>query len=153
MAVLAERITIGELVARSGVPASALRYYETRRLITAERSDGNQRSYLRSVLRRVAFIRAAQQVGLSLDEIAMALEALPAGRIPRKADWSRLTRRWRSRLDERIAELERLRDDLTGCIGCGCLSLRKCSLLNSGDRAALNGSGARYLLGDSPPDG
>lgn len=153
MSPLPDRITIGELAARSGVSTSALRFYEGRGLIAAERSDGNQRRYLRSVLRQVAFIRAAQRVGLGLDEIAGALGALPADRIARKADWSQLTHRWRSRLDERIAELERLRDDLTGCIGCGCLSLRKCSLLNSGDRAALNGSGARYLLGDTSPDG
>lgn len=151
MSALPERITIGELVGRSGVSASALRFYEERGLITAERSLGNQRRFPRAVLRRVAFIRAAQRVGLSLDEVATALAGLPADRDPRKADWARLSARWRTQLGERIAELERLRDDLTGCIGCGCLSLRKCTLLNGGDRVAAGGSGARYLLGDSPP--
>lgn len=151
MPVLPGRITIGELVARSDTSASALRFYEARGLIAAERSGGNQRRYPRAVLRRVAFIRAAQRVGLSLDEIASALDGLPADRNPRKADWARLSARWRARLNQRIAELERLRDDLTGCIGCGCLSLRKCTLINTADRAASNGPGARYLLGDQPP--
>lgn len=151
MPVLPEQITIGELAARSGASASALRFYETRGLIAAERSEGNQRRYPRATLRRVAFVRASQRVGLSLDEIAAALDGLPAGHEPKKADWARLSARWRLRLDERIAELERLRDDLTGCIGCGCLSLRRCTLLNAADRAASNGAGARYLLGEAPP--
>jgi MerR family redox-sensitive transcriptional activator SoxR len=149
---LADTITIGDLAARSGVAASGLRYYESRRLIAAHRTSGRQRRYTRATLRRVAFIRAAAAVGLSLDEIASALATLPFDRTPRKADWARLSRAWRSRLDMRILELERLRDDLTGCIGCGCLSLRRCSLLNAGDRAGARGAGPRYLLGDTPDE-
>ena len=148
MPVLPDRIAIGELARRSGVATSALRFYEERGLIVAERTSGNQRVYPRPTLRRVAFIRAAQEVGLTLDEIRQALAALPTNRTPAKRDWQRLSRVWRGRLDDRIAELERLRDNLTGCIGCGCLSLRTCRLLNRDDRAALNGAGARYLLGD-----
>lgn len=147
MPALPDRITIGELAARSGVATSALRFYEARGLIAAERTPGNQRVYPRPTLRRVAFIRAAQEVGLTLDEIHTALSTLPADRTPMKRDWERLSRAWRSRLDERIAELERLRDNLTGCIGCGCLSLRTCTLLNQGDRVSANGPGPRYLLG------
>lgn len=150
MPLLADRITIGELAARSGVATSALRFYEERGLIAAERTAGNQRVYSRPTLRRVAFIGAAQAVGLTLDEIAGALTTLPADRTPVKRDWERLSTAWRDRLDERIAELERLRDGLTGCIGCGCLSLRTCRLLNREDRAATKGAGARYLLGDEP---
>jgi MerR family transcriptional regulator, redox-sensitive transcriptional activator SoxR len=147
---LADRITIGELAARSGVATSALRFYEQRGLIASERSSGNQRRYARATLRRIAFIRAAQQVGLSLAEIRAALARLPSHRNPTKKDWERLARPWRRSLDERIGELERLRDDLTGCIGCGCLSLRTCRLFNAGDSAAMHGAGARYLLGDVP---
>jgi len=150
---LADTITIGDLAARSGVALSGLRYYESRSLIVADRTSGNQRRYTRATLRRVAFIRAAAAVGLSLDEIAAALATLPLERTPRKADWARLSREWRSRLEGRILELERLRDDLTGCIGCGCLSLRRCALLNAGDRAAARGAGPRYLLGDDPDEG
>jgi MerR family transcriptional regulator, redox-sensitive transcriptional activator SoxR len=149
MPALPDRITIGELAARSGVATSALRFYEERGLIAAERTPGNQRVYARPTLRRVAFIRAAQQVGLTLDEIGIALAALPSDRTPVKHDWERLSRAWRRGLDERIAELERLRDTLTGCIGCGCLSLRNCTLLNQADRMSTNGPGARYLLGDA----
>ena len=152
MAVLPDRIAIGELAARSGVATSALRFYEERGLIAAERTTGNQRVYPRPALRRVAFIRAAQEVGLTLDEIGRALGALPSGRTPVKHDWERLSRAWRDRLDERISELERLRDSLTGCIGCGCLSLRSCRLLNRDDRIAAKGAGARYLLGDEAQD-
>jgi MerR family redox-sensitive transcriptional activator SoxR len=129
---------------------SALRFYEREGLIRAERTSGNQRRFPRDELRRVAFIRAAQQVGLTLEEIREALGSLPEARTPTRADWERLSRLWRRRLDERIAELERLRDKLTSCIGCGCLSLRRCHLYNPGDQAALAGPGARYLLGDSP---
>lgn len=146
-----ETISIGELADRSGVSVAALRFYEERGLIVAERSAGNQRRYRRAVLRRVAFIRAAQRLGLSLGDIATALAGLPADRDPKKADWTRLSTRWRTQLDERIQELERLRDELTGCIGCGCLSLRRCALLNAADQAATSGPGARYLLGDNPP--
>lgn len=152
MPVLPDRIPIGELAARSGVATSALRFYEERGLITAERTKGNQRVYARPTLRRVAFVRAAQEVGLTLDEIGRALAMLPSGRTPLKHDWERLSRAWRDRLDERIADLERLRDSLTGCIGCGCLSLRSCRLLNRDDRTAAKGAGARYLLGDEAQD-
>jgi MerR family transcriptional regulator, redox-sensitive transcriptional activator SoxR len=147
---LPDQLTIGELAARSGVATSALRYYEARGLIAAARTGGNQRRYPRAALRRVAFIRAAHEVGLSLDEIRDALDLLPADRNPTKRDWQRLSAAWRRRLDERMAALAQLRDDLDGCIGCGCLSLRKCRLLNRDDAAAAKGTGARYLLGDEP---
>jgi MerR family redox-sensitive transcriptional activator SoxR len=145
--VVNETLTIGELSARSGVAPSALRYYETMGLIRAGRTGGNQRRYDRGELRRVAFIRIAQQVGISLEEIRAALDDLPAGRTPTKADWSRLSARWRRKLDARIALLEGLRDKLSGCIGCGCLSLKRCQLYNPGDRLASTGTGARVLLG------
>lgn len=148
MAELPDRITIGELATRSGVASSALRFYGERGLIASDRTAGNQRVFPRAALRRVAFIRAAQEVGLTLDEIGRALAALPMDRTPGKRDWERLSRAWRDRLDERITALERLRDDLTSCIGCGCLSLRTCRLLNEHDRAAAKGPGARYLLSD-----
>jgi MerR family transcriptional regulator, redox-sensitive transcriptional activator SoxR len=139
------------VAARAGVAHSALRFYEAEGLISAERTDGNQRRYPRSILRRIAFIRVAQRVGLSLDEIRHALGELPASRTPTTADWSRLSSGWRSRLDERIALLEGLRDQLTSCIGCGCLSLEVCGLYNVEDEAAARGSGPRYLLGDPRP--
>ena len=145
-----EWLPIGAVAERTGVAASALRYYEREGLLTSERSDGGQRRYPREMLRRVAFIRTAQRVGLSLDEIKAAMASLPAGRTPTKADWERLSRSWRSRLDDQIALLERLRDRLALCIGCGCLSLRTCALHNPGDAAAKLGSGPRYLLGDAP---
>ena len=148
MPALPDRVTIGELAARSGVAASGLRFYEERGLIAAERTAGNQRVYPRPTLRRVAFIRAAQEVGLTLDEIGTALSSLPTDRTPIKRDWERLSLAWQGRLDEKISDLEQLRDELTGCIGCGCLSLSKCRLLNRDDRIARNGAGARYLLGD-----
>lgn len=138
-------LTIGEVAERAGVTASALRFYDARGLITATRTSGNQRRYPRSTLRRVAFIRAAQQVGLTLDEITAALETLPAGRTPTKADWERLSRSWRGLLDTRIAALEALRDRLTGCIGCGCLSMRACAMLNPDDVLAAHGPGAVRL--------
>jgi MerR family redox-sensitive transcriptional activator SoxR len=143
-------ISIGELADRTGVATSALRFYEDQGLIEAERTPGGQRRYHREVLRRVAFIGAAQTVGLRLEEIGAALAGLPQGRTPNKADWERLSRGWRPLLDERIAALERLRDELTSCIGCGCLSLRACALFNPQDRAAKQGAGPRYLLGDRP---
>ncbi|MFY1653137.1 redox-sensitive transcriptional activator SoxR [Solwaraspora sp. WMMB762] len=139
-------LAIGDLAARSGVAPSALRYYERIGLIRAGRTGGNQRRYERSELRRVAFIRIAQQIGVPLDEIRQALDELPESRTPTKADWARLSQRWQARLDERIALLTRLRDDLTGCIGCGCLSLRSCSLYNPADRLAATGPGPRILL-------
>jgi MerR family redox-sensitive transcriptional activator SoxR len=141
-----ELLTIGELAARSGVATSALRYYEKRGLIRSTRTTGNQRRYQRGELRRVAFIRIAAQVGIPLDEIGEALSALPGGRTPTRADWARLSAAWRGRLDDQIAVLERLRDRLTGCIGCGCLSLSRCRLSNPVDRAAADGAGPRFLL-------
>ena len=145
-------LSIGAVADRTGVAPSALRYYERRGLISSTRSSGGQRQFHREVLRRVAFIRAAQRVGLTLDEIAEAMASLPAGRTPTPADWARLSRSWRSRLDEQIAVLERLRDRLTSCIGCGCLSLRVCALHNPGDVAAASGTGPRYVLGEGPLD-
>ncbi|MDQ3678953.1 MAG: redox-sensitive transcriptional activator SoxR [Actinomycetota bacterium] len=145
-----EWLTIGAVAARTGVATSTLRYYEREGLLSSERSSGGQRRYPREVLRRVAFIRTAQRVGLTLGEIRAAMASLPDGRTPTKADWEKLSGAWRSRLDEQIALLERLRDRLTSCIGCGCLSLKTCGLLNPGDEAAERGSGPRYLLGDEP---
>ena len=139
-------LTIGELAARSGVATSALRYYERIGLIHATRTTGNQRRYRRSELRRVAFIRIAQQVGVSLEEIRTALADLPDARTPTKADWERLSRHWKARLEERIALMERLRDNLAGCIGCGCLSLRRCTLYNPNDTLAAAGPGPRRIL-------
>ena len=138
-------LTIGEVAARAGVTTSALRFYDSQGLISAERTAGNQRRYRRSTLRRVAFVRAAQQVGLSLEDIAAALATLPRERTPTKSDWERLSQSWRGLLDARIDELEALRDRLTGCIGCGCLSLRSCTLMNPGDVLAGQGPGAVRL--------
>ena len=138
-------LTIGELSKRSGVAPSALRYYEEVGLISSERTPGNQRRYLRPTLRRVAFIRAAQRVGLTLDEIAEALDTLPRDHAPTKADWARLSRSWRPRIDRQIERLERLRDKLDGCIGCGCLSLKTCALNNPHDEVAPRGPGAVFL--------
>lgn len=138
-------LTVGAVAQRSGFAPSALRYYERLGLISATRTAGGQRRYTRSVLRRLAFIRAARNIGLSLDEVAAALEALPQGRTPTKADWARLSRGWRQRLDDQISGLLALRDGLDSCIGCGCLSLRRCAISNAGDRAALDGPGAAYL--------
>ena len=140
-------MTIGELSVRSGVAPSALRYYERLGLIRAGRTSGNQRRYERAELRRVAFIRIAQQVGVSLEEIRTALSDLPDSRTPTRADWERLSRRWQGRLEEQIALLERLRDNLAGCIGCGCLSLKRCRLYNPDDELAALGPGPRRLLG------
>lgn len=141
-------LSIGEVSERTGVARSALRFYEDRDLLHPERSDGGQRRYPRHVLRRVSFIRVAQEVGLSLDEIHEALATLPDERTPDEQDWSRLARSWRPRIDAQIAMLQRLRDRLDGCIGCGCLSLRHCRLLNPDDRAGERGPGPRYVLDD-----
>lgn len=138
-------LSIGQLSERSGVAPSALRFYENRGLISAERTTGNQRRYAQSTLRRVAFIRTAQRVGLSLEEIGAALATLPSGRTPTTGDWNRISVSWRSRLDEQIRRIELLRDRLDGCIGCGCLSLRTCSLLNPGDVVAERGPGPVLL--------
>ncbi|MCH7581698.1 MAG: redox-sensitive transcriptional activator SoxR [Acidobacteria bacterium] len=144
-----ERLTIGDLADRSGVATSALRFYEAKGLIESQRTDGNQRRYVRATLRRVALIRAGQELGLSLAELSDALATLPHDKTPNKRDWERLSRTWRKRLDNQIAELIALRDDLTDCIGCGCLSLKSCAIFNPGDAASSLGAGPRYLLGDS----
>lgn len=146
-----EWLTIGQVGTRSGIAPSALRFYESEGLIRARRSSGGQRRFHRDVLRRIAFVRIAQRVGLTIQEIRAALATLPSGRTPTKADWSRLSRAWKPRLDEQIATLERLRDRLTSCIGCGCLSFKACALYNPSDAAARLGAGPRYLLGDAPP--
>jgi MerR family redox-sensitive transcriptional activator SoxR len=146
-------LTIGELAARSGVAASALRFYEAEGLINSTRTSGNQRRYTRDSLRRVAFIRSAQAVGIPLSEIRAALAQLPRERTPSRRDWARLSTTWRARLDERIDQLVRLRDDLTGCIGCGCLSLQSCRLINPGDVLYDEGPGARRLLPGTPRAG
>jgi MerR family redox-sensitive transcriptional activator SoxR len=138
-------LTIGELSERSGVATSALRFYEERGLIESRRTTGNQRRYTKATLRRVAFVRTAQRVGLTLEEVSDALATLPQGRTPTKADWARLSRSWRPRLDEQIRRIELLRDRLDGCIGCGCLSLRTCTLVNPGDVLAEQGPGAVRL--------
>jgi MerR family transcriptional regulator, redox-sensitive transcriptional activator SoxR len=140
-----ERLAIGEVSARSGMAASALRYYEDQGLISSERTTGGARRYPRSVLRRLAVIRAARNVGLSLPEIRSALATLPPGRPPTATDWARLSQGWRDRLDEQIAALSKLRDGLSSCIGCGCLSIDRCALSNPGDAAAREGAGARWL--------
>lgn len=147
---MADLLTIGEVARRSGVAASALRFYEARGLITSERAGSGHRRYPRSVLRRIAFIVFAQRIGLTLDEIGGELARLPAERAPSRRDWSRLTRTWASRIDRRIAELQRLRQGLTECIGCGCLSLERCRLANPDDRAGRHGPGPRYWIGDPP---
>jgi MerR family redox-sensitive transcriptional activator SoxR len=146
--VMSALLTIRELADRSGMAPSALRYYERLGLIRATRTGGNQRRYERSELRRLAFIRIAAQVGVSLDEIGSALAELPQERTPTRADWQRLSRRWHTRLQERIALLERLRDELAGCIGCGCLSLRSCRLYNPDDMLRAEGTGPRRLLAE-----
>jgi MerR family transcriptional regulator, redox-sensitive transcriptional activator SoxR len=150
----ADLLTIGETAERSGVAPSALRYYEIQGLISATRTTGNQRRYQRSTLRRIAFIRSAQRVGLTLEEIAEALSTLPGGRTPTTADWSRLSASWRGRIDDQIERLERLRDRLDSCIGCGCLSLNRCSLSNPDDEVRTRGPGAVYLEpgGTTPPE-
>jgi MerR family redox-sensitive transcriptional activator SoxR len=147
---MAELLTIGEVARRSGVAASALRFYEERGLISSERAGAGHRRYPRPVLRRIAFIVFAQRIGLSLEEIGAELAKLPANRAPTRRDWARLSHGWTGRIDERIAELERLKRGLTECIGCGCLSLDRCRLANPGDRVAARGPGPRYWIGDRP---
>jgi MerR family transcriptional regulator, redox-sensitive transcriptional activator SoxR len=143
-----DELTIGELAARSGVAQSALRFYEAEGLIASRRTDGNQRRYDRAVLRRVAFIQAGRAAGVPLQRVHDALETLPKERPPNTRDWQRLSRSWRADLDARIATLEALRTRLTTCIGCGCLSLTKCALLNRDDEAGARGPGAHYLESD-----
>ncbi len=147
---MAELLTIGEVSRRSGVAASALRFYEDRGLIASERAGSGHRRYPRPVLRRIAFIVFAQRVGLTLEEIGSELAKLPPDRAPTRRDWARLTKTWSGRIDDRIAELQRLQRGLTECIGCGCLSLDRCRLANPGDRAAGLGPGPRYWIGDRP---
>jgi MerR family transcriptional regulator, redox-sensitive transcriptional activator SoxR len=144
-------LTIGEVAKRSGVAASALRFYEDKGLIGSERAGSGHRRYQRAVLRRIAFIVFAQRIGLTLEEIKAELDKLPGDHAPNRADWSRLSAGWTSRIDERIAELERLRAGLTECIGCGCLSLDRCQLANPDDRAGRSGPGPRYWVGDPRP--
>jgi MerR family transcriptional regulator, redox-sensitive transcriptional activator SoxR len=150
---VATELSIGEVSERSGVAPSALRFYERRGLIASSRTDGNQRRYERAVLRRVAFIQAGRAAGISLERIGAALATLPARPSPTRKDWERLSNRWREDLDARIATLEALRERLTTCIGCGCLSIDKCDLLNPDDEAAALGAGAHYLKGDGPRQG
>lgn len=144
--------TIGDVARRSGIAASALRFYEERGLITSERAGSGHRRFPRTALRRVAFIVFAQKIGLSLDEIGVELAKLPPDRAPTGRDWEKLSATWSNRIDERIAELQRLKAGLTECIGCGCLSLDRCKLANPQDRAARKGAGPRYWIGDLPQD-
>ena len=143
-------LPIGEVSRRSGVASSALRFYEQRGLISSERAGSGHRRFPRAVLRRIAFIVFAQRLGLTLEEIGVELAKLPPHAVPTRHDWSRLSATWSARIDERIAELERLKLGLTECIGCGCLSLDRCRLANPGDRAAAFGPGPRYWIGDRP---
>jgi MerR family redox-sensitive transcriptional activator SoxR len=141
-------LTISEVARRSGVAASALRFYEERGLVKSERAGSGHRRYPRAVLRRIAFIVFAQRMGLTLEEVSAELSKLPENHVPERADWAKISASWTKRIDERIAELERLRAGLTQCIGCGCLSLQDCHLANPGDRASRLGPGPRYWIGD-----
>ena len=145
---MALEFSVGEVAERSGVAVSALHFYERKGLIRSHRTSGNQRRFDRDVLRRLAIIRMGQDLGVPLGEIGAQLKALPESRIPNKADWAALSKRWHDKLDRRIVLLSRLRDELSGCIGCGCLSMKKCPLINPGDRLAAEGSGPRRLLRD-----
>ena len=147
-----ERLAIGELARRTGLSVSAIRYYEEQGLLVAERNAGGQRRFFRSDIRRLSFVLIAQQFGFTLEQIREQMQALPEGRTPTKADWTKISRVFRHELDQRIETLRRLRDNLDGCIGCGCLSLRKCALYNPEDGARSYGSGPRYLMGDDPPE-
>ena len=144
---MSELLTITEVARRSGVASSALRFYESRELIASERTGSGHRRYPRAVLRRIAFIVFAQKIGLSLDEIAVELAKLPHNRVPERADWAKLSSGWTRRVDDRIAELERLKEGLTQCIGCGCLTLHQCQLSNPGDSAGRAGPGPRFWIG------
>ncbi len=144
----AKHLSIGETSRRSGVRSTTLRYYEKRGLISSVRTQGNQRIYHREMLRRISIIRIAQTLGLTLSEITGALNELPNQRTPTKRDWERLSKKWQKLLNDRIAQMERMRDNLSGCIGCGCLSLKKCSLFNKEDHVAINGPGPRLIIDD-----
>jgi MerR family redox-sensitive transcriptional activator SoxR len=148
---ISKPLTIGELAERTGVATSALRFYEERGLLHPERNDSGHRRYPRPLVRRVAFIVFAQRVGFTLEEIRAELDKLPTDRVPTREDWDRLTKTWTSQIDERIEELKRLKGGLTGCIGCGCLSLESCAILNPYDRVASHGPGPRYWMGDARP--
>ena len=143
-------ISIGQLAERTGLSVSAIRYYETQGLVASERSAGGQRRFLRSDIRRLSFVLIAQQVGFSIEQIRKQMEALPEGRTPNKKDWTRMSKGFRKELDSKIEALNQMRDQLDGCIGCGCLSLTKCALYNPQDRAYRKGAGPRYLMGDRP---
>jgi MerR family transcriptional regulator, redox-sensitive transcriptional activator SoxR len=145
---MSDLMTIGEVARRSGVAASALRFYEERGLIASERAGSGHRRYPRPILRRIAFIVYAQRIGLTLHEIGVELAKLPDNHAPTRRDWSRLSTKWSQRIDDRIAELQRLQNGLTECIGCGCLSLDRCRLANPSDRAGASGPGPRYWIGD-----
>lgn len=143
---------IGDMAARTGLSVSAIRFYEARGLIAPVRSPGGQRRFRRADIRRLSFIRIAQQLGLTIEDISAELNRLPSGRTPTGEDWARISRSIRASLDEQIASLVQVRNRLDGCIGCGCLSLKKCALYNAGDRAASTGAGPRYLMGENPDD-
>jgi MerR family redox-sensitive transcriptional activator SoxR len=145
-----DRLSIGQLSTRTGIAISAIRYYETQGLIHPDRNVGGHRQFQRSDIRRLSFVRIAQQFGFTIDQIGVQLQLLPEARTPTKADWKKISKNFRTALDQRIETLTNLRDNLDGCIGCGCLSLKKCRLYNPEDTAAIKGDGPRYLLGDSP---
>lgn len=145
-----DRLSIGQLAERTGLSVSAIRFYETKGLVFAERNAGGQRRFLRSDIRRLSFVMIAQQFGFTIDQIRTQLQKLPEQRTPNKKDWARISRHFRRELDAKIETLSNLRDQLDGCIGCGCLSLKKCTLYNPEDRAKRHGAGPRYLLGDKP---
>lgn len=147
---LAKTISIGQLADRTGLAVSAIRYYETQKLVAPERNAGGQRRFLRSDIRRLSFVKIAQQFGFSIGQIREQFNSLPEGRTPTKQDWTKISRSFRKELNERIEALTNLRDKLDGCIGCGCLSLRTCALYNPKDRAGKLGTGPRYLMGDKP---
>jgi len=147
-----DRLSIGQLADRTGLSVSAIRYYESQGLVASVRNQGGQRRFLRSDIRRLSFILIAQQFGFKIDQIRVQLQTLPEERTPTKKDWAGISRGFRKELDAKIEMLCRLRDQLDGCIGCGCLSLRKCSLYNPEDRARRHGAGPRYLMGDRPDD-
>ena len=150
MRIPTSNLTIGQIAKRTGLAVSAIRYYETQGLVSPERNAGGQRRYLRSDIRRLSFVLIAQQFGFTIAQIRAQFALLPDGRTPTKADWSRISRSFREELDQRIETLTKLRDNLDGCIGCGCLSLSKCKLYNPEDRAEKLGAGPRYLMGDTP---